>query len=308
MARCAASALLAAIEIYNKPTFEYREGSLALLMTNAWEILLKARIVQLSDGKIQAIFRRQQGSRYFIRDTDTNEPLTISLRSAIGRTDVPDQVATNIRGLMAIRNRYAHLGILATETKRKILSFGTSSVHNFSNISKEWFGEAVEVPYLLPVGFIGEATVVRGAFPKAQRDLLRILEGLVSSSAVDSGSGYSVSMQIDIELNRELSGGGSIGVTHDPNAPKVHVSDDEMLRHYSMTYNDLARECRQRYSDFKRNARFHGILKIIKADPNCAYERKLNPGSRTSSTAIFYNADATLARLDAEYSMQSEVE
>ena len=35
MARCATSAVPAAIEIYNKPTVEYREQTFALLMVNA---------------------------------------------------------------------------------------------------------------------------------------------------------------------------------------------------------------------------------------------------------------------------------
>ena len=55
MARCAASAVLAAIEIYNKPTVEYREQTFALLMVNAWEILLKARLLQQAGGKVTAI-------------------------------------------------------------------------------------------------------------------------------------------------------------------------------------------------------------------------------------------------------------
>ena len=36
-------AAVAAIEIYNKPNFSYREEAFALLMTNAWELLLKAK-------------------------------------------------------------------------------------------------------------------------------------------------------------------------------------------------------------------------------------------------------------------------
>lgn len=69
MARCAGAALLGAIEIYNKPTVEYREQTFALLLANAWEILLKARLVQMKQGKIQAIYRRKAGSRNFLRGT-----------------------------------------------------------------------------------------------------------------------------------------------------------------------------------------------------------------------------------------------
>jgi hypothetical protein len=36
-------AAIAAIEVYNKPSFSYREEAFSLLMTNAWELLLKAK-------------------------------------------------------------------------------------------------------------------------------------------------------------------------------------------------------------------------------------------------------------------------
>ena len=48
-------AMLAAIEIYNKPVFSYREESFAILATNAWELLLKARLLQLASNKLASI-------------------------------------------------------------------------------------------------------------------------------------------------------------------------------------------------------------------------------------------------------------
>jgi hypothetical protein len=43
-------AMISAIEIYNKPSFNYREEAFSILAINSWELLLKARILQL-DGK-----------------------------------------------------------------------------------------------------------------------------------------------------------------------------------------------------------------------------------------------------------------
>ncbi|MBI5328290.1 MAG: hypothetical protein HZB80_08405 [Deltaproteobacteria bacterium] len=40
------SAALSAIEVYNKPDFKYREETFAILMTNYWELLLKAKIIK----------------------------------------------------------------------------------------------------------------------------------------------------------------------------------------------------------------------------------------------------------------------
>ena len=47
-------AALSAIEIYNKPDFKYREESFSILMVNAWELLLKARILQRNKNKLES--------------------------------------------------------------------------------------------------------------------------------------------------------------------------------------------------------------------------------------------------------------
>lgn len=42
---------LMAIEIYNKPTIRYRIEGFAMFVCNAWELLLKARIITISGEK-----------------------------------------------------------------------------------------------------------------------------------------------------------------------------------------------------------------------------------------------------------------
>ncbi|MCI1753546.1 MAG: DUF3644 domain-containing protein [Flavobacteriales bacterium] len=46
-------AALSAIEIYNKPDFKYREESFSILMVNAWELLLKAKIAMDNGERIE---------------------------------------------------------------------------------------------------------------------------------------------------------------------------------------------------------------------------------------------------------------
>src|SRR4051812_7708768 len=43
LAQKAVQAAIAAIEVYNKPDFHFREEAFSLLITNAWELLLKAK-------------------------------------------------------------------------------------------------------------------------------------------------------------------------------------------------------------------------------------------------------------------------
>ena len=301
MARCAASAVLAAIEIYNKPTVEYREQTFALLMSNAWEVLLKARLVQQAGGKVNVLYRREQGSRRYRRIPGISEPMTISLREALGRVSLPNPLVANIRGIMSVRNRAAHLGVLAPELRQRVLEFGTAAVQNFIMMSAEWFGEPVDASYLLPVGFLGQAVLVKGTYPKAQQDLLNDLNDISDSSNGSDESGYCVTLSMDVNLNRKLVGGGNIGVTNDPSAPAVRVSDDEALELYPATYAEIAESCKKRYQGFRRNKQFYEVMVKVKADPACSHERRLDPKNPKSAKKVFYNREATLAKLDEVY-------
>ena len=299
MARCAREALLAAVELYNKPRAEYREQTVAFLLVNAWEILTKARIIQQSKGKIEAIYRRKRDSRRYERNSD-GDILTIEIRGAMNQSGLPEEVKSNINGLIKVRNQAAHLGVLAPELKQSILEFSTASVQNFAKVYAEWFQDSIDAPYLLPLGFVGTAQTVVSKYPVRQRQLLKELSDLASSSD-SSVSGYAIVMQIRVELNRGLSGGGNIGLTSDPNVPKVSISDDEALKTFPTSYNELVDECRSCYPDFKQNNRFHSVMKNVHQDPTCTYERKLDPTTDKSSKKRFYNLKQTLARLDNEY-------
>ncbi len=299
MARCAREALLAAVEIYNKPKVEFREQTVAFLVVNAWEVLIKARIIQQAGGKIQAIYQRKPNSSRYECSPDS-EVLTIGIRGALERSGLPDEVKSNINGLIKIRNRSTHLGVLVPELKLAVLEFSTASVQNFVRTYAKWFGESIDVPYLLPLGFLGTAQTTVIKYPVRQRQLLEELSELARSHDT-ANSSYSVVMQIKVELNRGLSGGGNIGLTNDPSVPKVSISDTEALVAFPTSYNQLVEECRVRYSDFKQNQRFHSAMKEINEDPTCTYVRKLDPTTEKSSTKRFYNPKHTLARLDNEY-------
>jgi hypothetical protein len=49
-------AALSAIEVYNKPDFKYREERFSIFMVNAWEVLLKAKILKDNNNKLKSIY------------------------------------------------------------------------------------------------------------------------------------------------------------------------------------------------------------------------------------------------------------
>ena len=300
MANCAASALLAAIEIYNKPRVEFREQTLALLLTNAWEILLKARLVEQSGGKLETIYVLDPHTGKYKKGKVSGEPFSIGVRRALSLVSLPNEVRANINGIIQIRNRSAHLGVLSAKAQALIHSFGTASVHNFVKLSTKWFGVAPELPFLLPVGFMGDATVVKETFPHRQSALIKMLSKLVYTSA-PSSSEFNIVIQVEVNLNRKLTGGGNIGMTNDPSAPEVRVKDNELFEYYSASYNDLVTACGKRYLNFIKNNKFNALMKNVKVDLNCAYERKLNPYNERSLGTFIYNLDTTFAKLDGSY-------
>src|SRR5258708_6272382 len=56
LAEKSVSASIAAIEIYNKPNFSYREESFSLLMINAWELLLKAKWLSDRADAVESLY------------------------------------------------------------------------------------------------------------------------------------------------------------------------------------------------------------------------------------------------------------
>ncbi|MBI5115313.1 DUF3644 domain-containing protein [Candidatus Poribacteria bacterium] len=61
----AESALIAAIEVYNKPDFKYREESFTILTVNAWELLFKAKLLAENgnDPKCLWVYERRQSKK-----------------------------------------------------------------------------------------------------------------------------------------------------------------------------------------------------------------------------------------------------
>ena len=49
------SAAKSAIELYNKPNFDYKMESFVILMINAWELLFKAYILKINKNKLKFI-------------------------------------------------------------------------------------------------------------------------------------------------------------------------------------------------------------------------------------------------------------
>ena len=148
MVRNAKSALLAAIEIYNKPGFQYRDECFVILMLNAWELFLKA-LISKNTGSIYYPKERKKPHR------------TLSLADAFTRAQnyFPKNiealpVGANLTHLGAYRDNAVHFynepgfGVM-------IYALGQTSIVNLKDLLKELFGIDLEEELtwqLMPLG------------------------------------------------------------------------------------------------------------------------------------------------------------
>lgn len=87
---------LMCIEIYNKPTIDYRLEGSVFFLCNAWELMLKAKLLQ--DGK-DIYYPEKNGTRR-----------TVSLSDAASRvmTNEKDPVRENLKVIISLRNLATH--------------------------------------------------------------------------------------------------------------------------------------------------------------------------------------------------------
>lgn len=120
-------AFLMAIEIYNKPTIKYRLEGFSFFICNAWELLLKAKM--LNDGK----------NIYYLDKPNR----TISLYNCVCSifTNDKDPIRKNLEIIINLRNTTTHYIIKEMDTI--YLPFMQSNVLNYSQKLFDYFGRDI---------------------------------------------------------------------------------------------------------------------------------------------------------------------
>lgn len=108
-------AFIMGIEVYNKPTIKYRIEGFSFFVCNAWELMLKAKL--LNDG--ESIYYPKTGR-------------TISLTDTISRiyTDVRQPLRINLEQIIELRNTSTHY--ITEEYEIIYVPFFQSCVKNFA--------------------------------------------------------------------------------------------------------------------------------------------------------------------------------
>ena len=315
-------ACLAAIEIYNKPDFNYREEVFAILMLNAWELLLKARIIQENDGQRRSIelfdiVHNKDGTvskRKARKLNRSGNPMTIGLSRAISlvmgyaQNGIDDRCAANLNLLREIRDNAVHMYNIPVGLSKRIQEVGSAALKNFVSAAEMWFDLRLERNnfYLMPLAFHPPSEIVDSLksdkHPKAVRKILEQITEVEHRHPSSDDDRFSVTMQIQLKFVR-ASGTDAIPVRvgrDDPNAISVKVTEDNLLSGFPWSYKELTERLKKRYSDFSQNAEYHRVRKLLEKEETYSRIRYLDPSKPTGTKKIFYSP-GILSEFDRHY-------
>ncbi len=315
-------ACLAAIEVYNKPVFLYREESFSILMLNAWELLLKARVVKQNRGKFRSIEiweakRKLDGTkskRNQRRRNRSGNVLTIGLERTMALVrqyptdNIDDRCAENLRLLTEIRDSSVHLYNMGAGLSQRVQQVGSAALRNYASAAERWFG--IDLSrfnfFLMPLAFHSPAAVVESllsdAHPAAARRLLEHIAATERDYPSDENQAFNVTMKVQLRFVRTAEQDAlPVRVTRDPTAPKVQISEESIREMYPWEFNMLVAQLRDRYSDFLQNSKFNTIKKEIEKAGQYCRVRYLDPEKPGKSMKKMYYSAGILHEFDKHY-------
>jgi hypothetical protein len=156
-------AAVAAIEVYNKPSFTYREEAFSLLMTNAWELLLKAKWLADHGEAIETLYEmtKDNTGRQKPKENRSGNPISVGLTYlaaamvADKKTGLEKAAQENLLALVEIRDNAAHLINKDPYIGRRVQEVGTASLRNYLLLTASWFKLDLSQYnfFLMPISF-----------------------------------------------------------------------------------------------------------------------------------------------------------
>ncbi|TRZ91893.1 MAG: DUF3644 domain-containing protein [Rhodocyclaceae bacterium] len=314
----AIAATVAAIEIYNKPDFLYREEAFAVLAVNGWELLLKAKWLADHKNQMRSLYVMEarnkldgtKSKKLQVKPTRSNNPFTHSLdylaKKLVESKILDSNAWANIQALLEMRDSSIHFYNRSGAFPVRLQEIGAASLKNFVATTKSWFGRDLSEFnfYLMPLSFVTlpkqmDAVVLN----HEEKNFLAFVASLEPSDD-DADSPYSVTVNIDIKFTRSKTKDAlGVRVTNNPDAPEVRLSDEQIREQYPWDYDRLTAECRKRYKDFKAVQEYHEVRKRLLKDKRFGVVRFLDPGNAKSAKKPFFNPNV-LRELDKHYTVK----
>ena len=302
------AAMISAIEIYNKPDFKYREETFSVLCINSWELLLKAKLLNLASNKLATLYVMEyrtlkSGEKSKVARPKKNRagnPMSIGIFESYRMikkeygVKLNSAIYDNLTALTEIRDNSIHFVHDDLLLAIKIQELGSASIQNYLHLVTDWFGDVLAGYnfYLMPLSFFRNFDEAPGlSLNSREKNVLEFIKKSEEQyDAEDEVGAYNLTLKIDVKFQKVKSTSGiSVQITDDPYATPVFLAEEDFTDKYPWDYDNLSTRLAKRYSDFKLNHKYHRIRKTLEEDSRYAYERLLNPKNPSGGKKTFYN-------------------
>lgn len=302
------AALYAGIEIHNKPHVAYRYPTAVILITNAWELLLKAYIYKYVSKKR-------------IYEKDGKHTISFFKALAISRDDINAKVQGNqykaVFENIDLLNEYRCANIHFAEGNLDPIIFMliSKAVLNYDVFMKTFFKKDITKDdnlIILPVGFklpFDPIDYLKQDYGHAHNDFVN---AVVQTIRELDGEGVSDSVIVGFNLvtdrvknlkNADIVAAlenideavplrRAVRITDNPNAPEVRIKEQIL----PLKYADVRKKAKERNPNIKFGKVFNESMRVIKANSALCQPRYLDPDKKDGTKTDRY-AEAAIDEL-----------
>lgn len=190
-------AFVLAIEIYNKPTIRYRVEGVAFFICNAWELMLKAHIIN-KFGEAEIYYK-------------DNPERTKNLENCIKMvfTNDKDPLRMNLEKIIELRNTSTHF--ITEEYEMVYVPLFQSCIFNFSEKMLQF--HCFDVTKLISLNFLNlvvkekalDENDIRAKYSERIADKLLSLNTKIVKISSESNSTFSIRIEHDFYITKDKS-------------------------------------------------------------------------------------------------------
>ena len=268
---------LMAIEVYNKPTIHYRVEGFSMFICNAWELLLKARLIE-TEGEASIYYK-------------DNPRRTLSLENCVAKvfTNQKAPLRLNLEKIIELRNTSTHF--ITEEYEMVYVPLFQSCVFNYIEKIQDFFN--VDMSKYIPQNFLTltvsmrplDVEEVRAKYPEELSSrLIQISKELQDLSASENNASFAIQIHHDFYITKDASK-ASASIRIDKNAPTSGIIIKEVQdpnNVYAYTQKRCIEQINRRLArdgiDVKINKFYFGLFADyygIKDNPKMCYCYKL---------------------------------
>ena len=226
-------AFMMAIEIYNKPSIKYRVEGFSFFICNAWELMLKARIVKTQGA--DAVYYKDNPSR------------TITLENCIKKvfTNEHSPVHKNLMRIVDLRNTSTHF--IVEEYEMVYIPLFQACVLNYTEKMQEF--HAVDITELIPQNFLtltvsmkalNEADL-RAKYPGQIAERLISTSSALSSEIAENNHSFAIRIEHHHYITKDKS--KATDIVHIDSSADTGVQIIKEIKDPNNTHKYTAKKC-----------------------------------------------------------------